>query len=92
MKRYGWGLLVLSVLMLALAGMQAGRVPARGDPTGEMAEKLGAFTCPVIVFIPAVVLLILGSRKRDNSENRPRQTRDKKRPTRDTDDYEVLEE
>jgi hypothetical protein len=64
MKRAGWGLFALSVVQLAMAGVQAGRVPAQGNPSGELAEKLGAFTCPVIVLIPAVALIFLGGRTR----------------------------
>jgi len=86
MKRIGWGLLALSAVLLLMAGVQAGRVADQGNPSGELAEKLGAFTCPVIVFIPALVLIVLGSRARHIPPQHD------KKPPRETEDFEVLDD
>src|SRR5918994_707150 len=83
MRRIGWGLLAFSAVLLAMASMQAGRVQAKGDPSGELAEKLGAYTCPVVVFIPAVILLLIGGRKRVEDTPPPRR---RARPGRESDD------
>ncbi|MBY0458723.1 MAG: hypothetical protein K2V38_15400 [Gemmataceae bacterium] len=90
MRRIGWGLLAFSVVLLVMASMQAGRVQARGNPDGELAEKLGAYTCPVVVFLPAVVLIVLGSRGRAVHGPQPRRRRS--RPARESDDYEVIDD